>query len=129
VGKGKETYTVTQNNSGVEDPQYLSDFMISWQKLGKNRPEPARQPYITLLRPLIGIMITLGTRYIIRLTWLIQQCLDSVYILIICILARTLNNFIFYNSRTFAFWTYYLVHDVTSDFRPSGVGNILMACC
>jgi hypothetical protein len=95
VGKGKETYTVTQNNSGVEDPQYLSDFMISWQKLGKNRPEPARQPYITLLRPLIGIMITLGTRYIIRLTWLIQQCLDSVYILIICILARTLNNFIF----------------------------------
>ena len=39
-----ELYNVTQNNSGVKDPQYLSDFSISWQKLGKNRPEPARQP-------------------------------------------------------------------------------------
>ena len=37
-------YNVTQNNSGVGDPQYLSDFSVSWQKLGKNRPEPARQP-------------------------------------------------------------------------------------
>ena len=41
-----ELYNVTQNNSSVKDPQYLSDFNISWQKLGKNRPEPARQPYV-----------------------------------------------------------------------------------
>ena len=41
---------VTQNNSGVEDPQYLSDLAF----LGKNRPEPGRQPYQSrpdLLRP------------------------------------------------------------------------------
>jgi hypothetical protein len=31
---------VTPNNSGVEDPQYLSDLEF----LGKNRPEPGRQP-------------------------------------------------------------------------------------
>ena len=33
-------YNVTRNNSGVEDPQNLSDLAF----LGKNRPEPARQP-------------------------------------------------------------------------------------
>ena len=45
---GREYYisiNVLQNYSAVKDPQYLSDSSISWQKRGKNRPEPARQPY------------------------------------------------------------------------------------
>jgi hypothetical protein len=38
--RSRVLYNVTQNNSGVKDPQHLSNL----GSLGKNRPEPARQP-------------------------------------------------------------------------------------
>ena len=48
--RSRVLYNVTQNNSGVEDPQYMSDLAPLGKKLGRNRPEPARQPYISDLR-------------------------------------------------------------------------------
>ena len=42
--RSRVLYNVTQNNSGVEDPQYMSDLAPLGKKLGRNRPEPARQP-------------------------------------------------------------------------------------
>ena len=43
--RSRVSYNVTQNNGGVEDPQYLSNFKISWQNQGKTTLSPARQPY------------------------------------------------------------------------------------
>ena len=33
--RSRVLYNVTQNNGGVEDPQYLSNFRITWQNQGK----------------------------------------------------------------------------------------------